>query len=112
MLRVVAFVLLVMAPGIAPAKDYFTCRSGQRPGCLDYGDKVCDFMAKCVDERAICFESYTCDYKGFVCKSSLDKMADELTNLLTKAREVATAYDDLRDCVESASTLVQAKLCP
>lgn len=117
----------------------FTCSYGKQPACLDYGDKVCSSFGKCVSDNAICFDSYTCDYQGFTCKSNLvdlagdyDDLADDYNELLRKAkslesdfdsllsksRMLATDYDGLADqfetaqsCVEYADTIEEAQGC-
>lgn len=105
--------------------DTFSCSFGKQPACLDYGDKVCSSRAKCVSNDAVCFESYTCDYKGFVCKSKFDELADEYDGLLNKCRNIASEHDELVDdynellrkykdiqiCVSYASTLDEARSC-
>lgn len=111
-----ALLLVMLAAGFCAAathaKAAFECRMGGRAACLDYGDKVCSSMAKCVDRSALCFDSYTCNYKGFVCKSKMDDVAQEYDNLLVKAKRIATDYDALRDCLQYATTLEDAKSCP
>lgn len=129
---------LVLSGSGAMAQS-FTCNFGKQPACLDYSDKVCSSFSKCVSDNAICFESYTCDYQGFTCKSNLvdlageyDGLADDYNellrkakslesdfdNLLRKSRSLATDYDDLSDqfetaqnCVEYADTIEEAQGC-
>ncbi|MFV1872983.1 MAG: hypothetical protein ACMZ64_06665 [Oleiphilus sp.] len=110
----------------------FSCSFGKQGACLDYGDKICPSAAKCVNSDAICFDSYTCGYGGFVCKSKLDDFASEYDDLLSKCNNIASEYDDLTDeynnllrrykskvseyedfesCVSYATTLNEAKNC-
>jgi hypothetical protein len=103
----------------------FSCSFGKQGACLDYGDKVCSSMAKCVNNDAICFDSYTCNYKGFICKSKFDDLAEEYDDLLGKCKNIASEHDELVDqynsllrkykelesCVSYASTLEEAQAC-
>lgn len=80
----------------------FSCRFGTQPACLDSGDTVCSWLGKCVDEDAVCFEPYQCDYEGFTCRSNLtdcaddyEDLADDYNNLVRDAREMATEFDRL-----------------
>jgi len=105
--------------------DTFSCSFGKQGACLDYGDKICSSSAKCVSDDAICFDSYTCDYKGFVCKSKFedlfdkckniaeehDDLADEYNDLVRKYRNAVSEYEDFQSCVSYASTLEEAKNC-
>lgn len=116
----------------------FSCTFGQ-PACLDYGAKVCSSLAKCVDQSAVCFDSYTCNFKGFVCKSDYDEavaeikakvrrynsLVDDINNLrvlyAALESEHNTANDKLSSlrrtqvnlisCLESADTLEEAQDC-
>ena len=134
-----ALVAASLAGGQAAVAQSFTCNLGKQPACLDYSDKVCSSFAKCVSSDAICFNSYTCDYKGFVCKSDLLDIAekhDDLVNdyndlagrydeLLRKAKSLASDYDDLvsnrnalasnledvKRCVSYADTIEEAQDC-
>ena len=114
------------------AQQTFSCPYGSQPSCLDYGDKVCSSLGKCVDESAKCFSAYTCGYEGFVCKSELDDVADEYQSLFSKYNSLINEYNDLlarhkRDvqdyndlqeshsnlvfCVARADTLDEAQNC-
>ena len=107
---VFVFILLTY-PSAAVAQRYFSCPGFERAVCLDYGDKVCSSFAKCVDQNSVCFDSYTCNFKGFVCKSTLDDLADEYDDLLRKAKSIASDFDSYRDCVRYASTIDEAQSC-
>jgi hypothetical protein len=98
---ILSALLSVALVGAAQAQN-FSCPFGKQGACLDYGDKVCSSFAKCVDQNAVCFNSYTCDFRGFVCKSTLDDVTDEYDSLLQKARSLASDYDDLRSRYDEA----------
>ena len=49
--------------GAALAQDEFICHGLDRPACIPEYHKV-------APERDVCFDQYTCDFKGFVCKSA------------------------------------------
>ena len=85
---------LVGATGVEAQS--FSCPIGREPACLDYGAVVCRSLAKCVSNDAICFNSYTCDFKGFVCKSKLDEIADEHENNIRKHNELVENYNMLQ----------------
>lgn len=112
--------------------DTFSCSYGKRAACLDYGDKVCSSFSKCISDNAICFDSYTCNYKGFVCKSKFDDLSDEYDDLFRKCKNISVEYDDLvneyndllrkyknavsgyenlQSCINYASNLNEAKIC-
>jgi hypothetical protein len=102
---------------IAYAED-FSCYAGKRGACLDYGDKVCSSFAKCVGENATCFESNTCDFRGFVCKSKFDDLAESCKRLANDQEELINKYNNLllekktqSNCVNNARTLLQAQMC-
>jgi hypothetical protein len=96
----------------------FSCPFGKKAACLDYNDKVCSFMARCVGSDAVCFDSYTCDFKGFVCKSDFDDLADQHESLALRfeelsdqARNLLRALDEMQSCVTSAGSLLEAQTC-
>ena len=74
----------------------FTCPVGTDAACLDYGDKVCSSFSKCVSDDAVCFDSYTCGYKGFVCKSKYDDLVDEYDDLVRKYNTLLQNYNNRR----------------
>ena len=110
---------------VSASAQSFSCNIGKRAACLDYGDKVCGSFAKCVDDSAACFNSYQCNYEGFTCKSNVTELAtqydalvrkyntqiQEYDTLLSKAKQVASSYDELKTCLVYASDLDAAKLC-
>lgn len=120
--------------GIRPviAQQSFSCPHGTQASCLDYNDKVCAFLSKCVSQDAVCFDSYTCDYKGFICKSKYDQIVNDYNNLLLENKRLVSSYNSLRvehqenvddynsllrkhtnakSCITYANTLEEAKNC-
>ena len=97
----------------------FSCPDGTGAACLDIGDIVCPSSAKCVDDRATCFDEYPCDLdKGFVCESKYDDVLDDLKQTVRQHDELASENVALRErrleqknCVLNASTLDDAKRC-
>ena len=81
---ILTVVTVVMAIGNEQviAQQSFSCPYGKTASCLDYGDKVCSSYSKCVSQDAKCFDSYTCGYEGFICKSKYDDVVDEYNDLL------------------------------
>ncbi|EMS96984.1 hypothetical protein H009_14708 [Agrobacterium tumefaciens str. Cherry 2E-2-2] len=92
----VTLVASTLAAGYGSAQS-FSCPIGKRAACLDYGDKV-------VDGSAQCFNSYTCDFRGFMCKSDHD-------TYVKKAKALLEAYDGLKACISRATTVEDAKSC-
>jgi len=92
----IAFAISVSAAGSGSAQS-FSCPIGKRAACLDYGDKV-------VDSSAQCFNSYTCDFSGFMCKSDHD-------SYVKKAKALLETYDGLKACISRAATVEDAKSC-
>jgi len=126
------FMIVTFAANALAYGDSFSCSFGKQGACLDYGDKVCSSRSKCVSNDAICFDSYTCDFNGFVCKSKFDDLANEYDDLLYKFKKIATEhddlvneyneilrkyknvaaeYEDLQNCIAYASTLDEARNC-
>lgn len=110
----------------------FSCPYGKRAACLGYGEGTCPSNAKCVKNNAICFESNTCGYGGFVCESELDDLASEYDDLLDDCKSIANDHDDLVDkynrllrkyestvsdyqdiefCINRATTVDEVKSC-
>src|SRR3990167_4430785 len=111
-----ATVLASTVVGQALAEN-FSCSFG-RGACLDYGDIVCTSFAKCVDRNAICFDSYTCDFKGFICKSKFDDVIDEydalvvkFNDLLDDSNAIAARHRRVMNCITAASSLDEAHAC-
>jgi hypothetical protein len=89
-----ALVLLTLSFG-AIAEEYFSCDSGS-PSCLNYGAKVCPSTTNCVDKKYdACFESNTCGYQGFTCKSDYDNLKSDNYNLETDKLALTLDYNKL-----------------
>lgn len=88
----------------SPAGQSFSCSFGSEPACLDYGAVVCKRNATCVAKDAICFNSYTCDYKGFVCKSKFDDAVDAYDTQLRKYNELVDKFNLLNSAYEEVQT--------
>jgi len=117
----------------------FTCPYGKQGACLDYGEIVCRSGSKCVSEYAICFDSNTCNFKGFVCKSELDEVIESYDSLVSKYNNLQynykelqynyenlqsnfenlehdqmqskSNYENLKDCIDSSDNFSEAKDC-
>ena len=97
----------------------FSCPDGADAACLDRSDKVCPGSAKCVDDRATCFDEYPCDIsEGFVCASKYDDVLDDLKQAVKLHDELASENVALRErrleqknCILNSSTLDDAKKC-
>lgn len=96
-----AGVLLALG-SVSAVPQSFTCPYGKQASCLDYGDKVCSSYSKCVDQNAVCFDSWQCNLEGFTCKSNVteiakkyDALVDDYNELLGKSRALANDYDQL-----------------
>ena len=122
----------VLTVGPDTAQETFSCSYGKQASCLDYGDKVCSSYSKCVSQDAKCFDSYTCGYDGFICKSKYDDVVDEYNDLLRENQRLISKYNsllnehrenvndynsllskhsDLESCVSYADSLEAAKRC-
>lgn len=132
-LRIIALLgFFVSFPVENVSAQNFSCSLGTQPACLDYGDKVCSSLGKCVDQSAACFDAYQCDYEGFTCKSNVTEIADKFNNLISdyddlvgrfnsllsdhddliaKARRISTNYEDYVTCIDDAYDLDEAKSC-
>lgn len=127
----VAVVLFAWLSADANAQS-FSCSMGRQAACLDYGDVVCNSLAKCVRQNSICFDAFTCDSDGFVCKSVLDDAVDEIQDKVRAYNTLVSEFNDLNSnhkqaladaeilsgkldsllaCVRRASTLDDAQSC-
>ncbi|TPK85330.1 hypothetical protein [Mesorhizobium sp. B2-4-17] len=86
------------------AQQSFSCSFGSEPACLDYGAVVCKSSATCVAKDSVCFDSYTCDYKGFVCKSKLDEVVETYDAELRKYNDVVDKFNSLNAAYEEVSS--------
>ncbi|WVT72589.1 hypothetical protein QM996_13860 [Sinorhizobium chiapasense] len=137
--RLVGALLAVAICSSIVSAQSFSCPIGKNAACLDYGDKVCSTFGKCVDGNAVCFNNYTCDFKGFVCKSSLEEVVEQHDNVVRKYNTLVTehkalsqelsaksaeneenvtrngklfqALRDAQSCVNNATTLEEAQDC-
>lgn len=75
----------------------FSCPIGRNPSCLGFNDKV-------VDRNAVCFNSFTCDFSGFMCVS-------DHKDYVGKAKRMAEGHDDFRLCVARASDMDAVQKC-
>jgi hypothetical protein len=133
-----AMAVMSIASATNAYSQSFSCTFGE-PACLDYGAKVCSSSAKCVDQNAVCFDSFTCDYNGFVCKSDYNDAVDEIDqkvrlynslaedfnrlkaaysesesereDVTTKLSNLRREHNDLIDCLNYADTLEDAQSC-
>ena len=71
-----------------------------------------------MDDDSVCFNSSTCSYDGFVCKSEYNDVARKLNNVASEYDDLVHKYNSLLskkksliDCVAYASSLAAAKLC-
>lgn len=113
----ILYMAVVTTTGWAYGND-FSCSYGKQGACLDYNDKVCSSSAKCVSHDAVCFDSYSCDYKGFVCKTKFDDLVDNYNDLATRYKQVTQEYNDLvrrykslDSCISHAGALGEAQAC-
>lgn len=116
---------LILFSGTPVLGQSFSCRIGTTPACLDYGDKVCSSMGKCVDANAACFDSYQCNYEGFTCRSNVtacvekyedlldehNDLVEDYNDLLARAKRAQSDAEDAEFCVGMANTLDEAKAC-
>lgn len=116
---------IVLVANFAAFGNDFSCPFGKQGACLDYNDKVCSSFAKCVDNNAVCFDSNTCNYKGFICKSQFDDLMDDYSGLASKCKSISDeyetlvikynnlirAYESLDNCLSSANSVQDAKAC-
>ncbi|TPM94227.1 hypothetical protein [Mesorhizobium sp. B2-1-5] len=89
--------VICVVPG--QAGQSFSCSFGE-PACLDYGAVVCKSGATCVRKDSVCFDSYTCDYKGFVCKSKLDDVVDTYDAEVRKYNDLVDQFNTLNSTYE------------
>jgi hypothetical protein len=102
--------VLVLSASNAGAQS-FSCPIGKNAACLDYGDKVCSSRGKCVTSDAVCFDSYTCNFKGFVCKSDLDDVVENHDAVVMKYNTLVDAIGDVQRCVRDAENVNDAQSC-
>ncbi|MDP3897939.1 MAG: hypothetical protein Q8Q62_14810 [Mesorhizobium sp.] len=99
MARFTSAAVLIAALASVPSVGHtqsFSCSMGQ-PSCINYNEKV-------VKRDAQCFDAYTCNFGGFICKSDGDRISE-------KAKRIASAYDDLRRCLNRANDIEDVNAC-
>ena len=94
------FLLLI---AVSANAQNFSCSYGKRGACLGYNDKV-------VSSDAICFDSYTCNYEGFTCKSNLTDLGDDYDGLVGRFNDLVAKngrlIDDYNILLEENNDLV------
>ncbi|ARP65469.1 hypothetical protein A9K65_020385 [Mesorhizobium sp. WSM1497] len=105
-----ALLALSLWAGPTSAGQSFSCSFGE-PACLDYGAVVCNSNATCVRKDSVCFDAYTCDYKGFVCKSKLDDVVDTYDAEVRNSNDLVDKFNSLNSTYEDART-EKASACP
>lgn len=104
------FLLVYLSSVLSINAQNFSCSFGKQPACLDYSDKVCSSFAKCVDQNAVCFDSFQCGYEGFTCKSNVTELAEKYDNLVGKFNNLIDMNEDLtRDYNDVVEDLNSAK---
>lgn len=123
MIRFALAIILMCLPNVTIAQS-FSCNWGQ-PACLDYGETVCTSRGKCVDDNAICFDQWQCDYEGFTCRSNVtdcvedyealrrdyNDLVDDYNDILETARGLADDLEEFESCLIYARTLEAAQAC-
>ena len=107
LLLIVGLVVFVTQPA---APQSFSCSFGQ-PACLGYGENVCSSSGKCVRDDAVCFNSYTCDFKGFACKSDFDEAVQEIDEKVNEYNRLVRKYNDLLDCINTRDSVDDIRYC-
>lgn len=113
-MKFLTIVLVVTVTGTSSyAQNRFSCSVFERGACLGSSETVCSTYGKCVDEDATCFSSYTCNYEGFVCKSTLtnavgeyDELVEEYNDLLGRKNELAAGFSSLSKAASKADEKV------
>lgn len=105
------FVFIGLGSNLYAYGNNFSCNYGKQGACLDYGDKVCSSYSKCVKDDAICFDSYTCNYQGFVCKSKFQDLANEYDELIEKYNNLVRKKNNQNSCLNGASTMDDVQNC-
>ncbi|MDD7973461.1 hypothetical protein [Roseinatronobacter alkalisoli] len=82
----------------------FSCNMGTRPTCLGFGETACSSSGKCVNQNAVCFDSFQCDYRGFTCRSNVVECLDRHECLL---RDHNTLVDEYNGLLDTHSRLVR-----
>ena len=86
----ISMLLFFPATNSVVAQQSFSCNYGSRGACLGYNDKI-------VDRGASCFNEFTCDFKGFICKAKFDDVVEEHDALVTKYNELLRRNREVAD---------------
>ena len=86
-------ILLLFSQATAVAQQNFSCGYGARGACLGFNDKI-------VNSNSMCFSEFTCDFRGFICKSKLDDVVDEYDTLVRKHNELIRSHRELADTAQ------------
>lgn len=92
-----AIILGVLSMATPVMGQSYSCNMGTRPTCLGFGETVCSSSGKCVNQNAVCFDSFQCDYRGFTCSSSVVECMDRHERLLRDHNTLVDEYNDLLD---------------
>jgi hypothetical protein len=103
--------ILMLQTAVYAYGNNFSCNYGKQGACLDSGDKVCSSYSKCVKDDAVCFDSYTCGYQGFVCKSKFQDLADGYDELVRKYNNLIRKQNDQMSCMSGATTMEDVQNC-
>lgn len=100
---VLTLMVLVALSGLGQGQAHaygndFSCPVGTDGACLSFGEVVCRSGAKCVEQSATCFSTYTCGLSNeFVCKSDFEDLASSCRRLQTDHEELSSNNERLRN---------------
>ena len=92
-----AILLGVLSMATPAMGQSFSCNMGTRPTCLGFGETVCSSSGKCVNQNAVCFDSFQCNFEGFTCRSNVTECVDRYDRLLRDHNNLVREYNDLLD---------------
>jgi len=58
---------------------------------------VCSSSGKCVNQNAVCFDSFQCNFEGFNCRSNVTECVDRYERLMLDHNNLVREYNDLLD---------------
>ena len=90
-----AILLGVLSMATPAMGQSFSCNIGARPACLGFGETVCSSSGMCVNQNAVCFDRFQCNFEGFTCKSNVTDCADRYERLLRDHNSIVNVYNDL-----------------
>ena len=88
MKKKIILLIACLTASLTYAQQNFSCYGGTRAACLSYSEKL-------VDSNAQCFDSGTCGYKGFVCKSKLDDVIEEYEKLVRANNDLQLNFHEI-----------------